>query len=238
MTTTTTLGPSWAGALTTVSTLPCTSYMWGDDFSEPTQCRIPFFSYANFIGSTSRKYFSPGICFAGWTVGCDFPGPRDTGIPETVTRKLCVPSGFECCGPSSAVTTVACNTTAVAASIYTWQPAFEIRWAEGEVGQFQTHPMTPGLVLGVGSGSMTTSSKGVGRRAGAVAPQPDIHARRQELHSYEHKPEELPNREYIWGPALGKPEVVELMTPEPVYELETGPQGLRPPPSPGMARPT
>ncbi|KAK0611958.1 hypothetical protein B0T14DRAFT_571802 [Immersiella caudata] len=77
------------------------------------------------------------------------------------------------------------------------------------------------------------------RRSGAAAPQPNIHERRLELHSHEHRPGELasPNREYIWGPAVGKQEVVEIMPPEPLYGSDTGLHGLRPPPSPGRIKP-
>ncbi|KAK4442105.1 hypothetical protein QBC34DRAFT_444427 [Podospora aff. communis PSN243] len=74
-------------------------------------------------------------------------------------------------------------------------------------------------------------------RHGAVAPQPNMHERRMELHTHEHSPAEAPSREYIWGPGIGKQQGVEMMPPEPMYELETpGFQGLRPPPSPGRVK--
>lgn len=130
-------GPSWAGALTTVSTLTCTSYMWGYDFSKPFKCRIPFFSYAVFMTAESRKYFLPGLCFTGWTVGCGFPSTsRDISLAATVTRKLCVPSGFKCCGTAGIFATIACNTMPVPESVHTWRPAFEIRWEETDMRWF------------------------------------------------------------------------------------------------------
>ncbi|KAK3318117.1 hypothetical protein B0H66DRAFT_532629 [Apodospora peruviana] len=129
-------------ALTTVATLPCTSWVLGPAYEMPASCQP-----TNWDEYGGDQYYSPGICFSGWTVGCSVSFYSDWGttrlrpIQSDETAMMCVPEGFDCWS----LTHVAAATTPVPSSVGTWQPLFQIRWKSSDLSHLETHPLTPGL---------------------------------------------------------------------------------------------
>ncbi|KAK0643729.1 hypothetical protein B0T16DRAFT_459841 [Cercophora newfieldiana] len=127
--------------LTIVTTLPCTSYLINDNHEWAPSCKP--------TSLTDEPYFSPGICFFGWTVGCsvlhynDWGSTRLRPVASDETAMFCVPSGYGCW----TVTHAAEATVPVSQGIDTLQPVFQIRWKSSDLSILETHPLTPGLRL-------------------------------------------------------------------------------------------
>ncbi|KAH8653608.1 hypothetical protein BX600DRAFT_515871 [Xylariales sp. PMI_506] len=105
-------------------------------------------------------YYSPGICFSGYTIGCTATGTILNNIPikSTETAAVCVPSGYTC-EPwfNSADSTIWAGlsvATATSPQYWTCQsevPAFQIRWAASDLSLLASSP----------SWSLTTNSVGL-----------------------------------------------------------------------------
>ncbi|KAF7548174.1 hypothetical protein G7Z17_g7221 [Cylindrodendrum hubeiense] len=86
----------------------------------------------------SHGVYSPGICFSGYTSGCEHTNTNYGGpVKETETAVMCVPSGYSCDDSPLLATSVSGSSTISA-------PMFQIRWAESDLNALETHPLTPG----------------------------------------------------------------------------------------------
>ena len=76
--------PSNTYSLTSVWTPQC-SPVFNKDQSSTKSCQPPDYEAIH----DNHGHYSPGICFSGYTVGCDMPVASD--IDPEVTVKNCVP---------------------------------------------------------------------------------------------------------------------------------------------------
>ncbi|KAK7752677.1 hypothetical protein SLS62_005446 [Diatrype stigma] len=158
-------------ALTTIFTPPCqTSWLISTSkipsqfppfpTQGPASCDPP--EWPENIADKGFQYYSPAICPSGFEVGTDCE-VQDTRIAEEKfppiafgeTAFYCVPSGYTCTTDTSDFRggvwgyTVTGQTTGKSVDC-TVGPAVQIRWKEEDLEALETHPLTPGLVLGGG----------------------------------------------------------------------------------------
>ncbi|KAI1658569.1 hypothetical protein F4813DRAFT_38402 [Daldinia decipiens] len=104
------------------------------------ECAPP--GYASYF---ETYYYSPAMCPSGFTVGCsrygNFQGPS---VEPTETAVLCVMSDYSC-------TPDGWNYYATNADLSYAQVMIQIRWASSDLSILETHPLTPGLTLAVGT---------------------------------------------------------------------------------------
>ncbi|TLS20971.1 uncharacterized protein PpBr36_10889 [Pyricularia pennisetigena] len=170
MSTTTLLhgGTTPLAALTTIFTPPpnCATSTWLLTTTEapsqyppfptegPSSCNIP--RWEDNIDEGSYDFYSPAICPSGFVVGpsCtsvqvktsdDFPKVE---AGETVA--FCVPSGYSCTADTTEGGVWGMTQTEVFAAQVTVAPAIQIRWRDFDLTLFPTHPLSPGVTIGIG----------------------------------------------------------------------------------------
>ncbi|KAL8343135.1 hypothetical protein RB598_004469 [Gaeumannomyces tritici] len=102
-------------------------------------------------------FYSPAICPDGFAVGVSCTSVQlrtSEGFPSVTageTVAFCVPSGYTCTADTTdfrgGVWGMTQTATTSGASV-TVGPAMQIRWRDVDLTALQTHPLTPGLVVG------------------------------------------------------------------------------------------
>ncbi|TLD06022.1 uncharacterized protein PgNI_08042 [Pyricularia grisea] len=161
-------GTTALAALTTIFTPPpnCATSTWLLTTTEapseyppfptegPSSCNIP--RWEDNIDEGSYEFYSPAVCPSGFVVGpsCksgqvktsdDFPKVE---AGETVA--FCVPSGYTCTGDATDGGVWGMIQTGAGATQVTVAPAIQIRWRDFDLTLFPTHPLSPGVTIGVG----------------------------------------------------------------------------------------
>uniref|UniRef100_L7JJR1 Uncharacterized protein n=1 Tax=Pyricularia oryzae (strain P131) TaxID=1143193 RepID=L7JJR1_PYRO1 len=161
-------GTAALAALTTIFTPPnCATSTWLLSTTEapseyppfptegPKSCNVP--RWEDNIDDGSYDFYSPAVCPSGFVVGpsCtsvqvktsdDFPKVE---AGETVA--FCVPSGFSCTADAKDGGVWGMTQTGAAAAVeITVAPAIQIRWRDFDLTLFPTHPLSPGVTIGVG----------------------------------------------------------------------------------------
>ncbi|TLD11758.1 hypothetical protein PspLS_11670 [Pyricularia sp. CBS 133598] len=161
-------GTAPLAALTTIFTPPpsCATSTWLLTTTEvpteyppfptqgPSSCNIP--RWEDNIDDGSYDFYSPAVCPSGFVVGPSCTSVQvktSDNFPKVEageTVAFCVPTGFSCTADTNDGGVWGMIQTGAAAAQVTVAPAIQIRWRDFDLTLFPTHPLSPGVTIGVG----------------------------------------------------------------------------------------